>query len=515
MSTPILPFAVWDSGTNQNSIPANDNSLRNQILNGLVISDSTDAQPGSPADGDIYIITGAATGTQWATFDEFDLAIFTGGTWYAFAPVDGVTVNLAGSLVAWDGAAYVTVGGGGGGGSPGGSDTQVQFNDGGAFGGDAGFVYNKTTDTLTLVNATFTGLALTVASATGSAGFRLPHGAAPTAPVNGDVWTTTAGMYVRVNGVTVGPLAAAGGGSLTNWTEALATASPNNLVNVASFQAVAGTTNADAAFLKKGTGALLGHIPDGTSAGGNKRGTSAVDWQTVRSVNTQVASGINSVVSGGSANSATTNNSTVAGGSANAATGVGSAIIGGSNNAASGGNSATLGGQDCVADGTSSSAHGNYAIARGIYAIDVMASQRFTASGDAQGANLMLLRASTSATPVTLSSTGGAAGAANQLVLPNNSAYFVKGQVVVREAATGDCACYDISALIKRGANAAATAIVGVPVVAQVFADAGAATWVIAVTADTTNGAMLVTATGEASASLKWSCRLYDVEVVG
>jgi hypothetical protein len=38
---------------------------------------------------------------------------------------------------------------GGGGGTPGGSDTQVQFNDGGAFGGDAGLVYDKTADLLT------------------------------------------------------------------------------------------------------------------------------------------------------------------------------------------------------------------------------------------------------------------------------------------------------------------------------------------------------------------------------
>ena len=38
----------------------------------------------------------------------------------------------------------------GGGGTPGGSDTQVQFNDGGSFGGDAGLTYNKTTDTLTI-----------------------------------------------------------------------------------------------------------------------------------------------------------------------------------------------------------------------------------------------------------------------------------------------------------------------------------------------------------------------------
>ena len=36
------------------------------------------------------------------------------------------------------------------GGSPGGLDTHVQFNDGGAFGGEAGFVYDKTADLLTL-----------------------------------------------------------------------------------------------------------------------------------------------------------------------------------------------------------------------------------------------------------------------------------------------------------------------------------------------------------------------------
>jgi len=37
--------------------------------------------------------------------------------------------------------------------TPGGSDTQVQFNDGGALSGEAGFTYNKTTDTATLVGA--------------------------------------------------------------------------------------------------------------------------------------------------------------------------------------------------------------------------------------------------------------------------------------------------------------------------------------------------------------------------
>ena len=37
---------------------------------------------------------------------------------------------------------------GGGGGTPGGSNTQIQFNDGGSFGGDADLTYNKTTNTL-------------------------------------------------------------------------------------------------------------------------------------------------------------------------------------------------------------------------------------------------------------------------------------------------------------------------------------------------------------------------------
>ena len=42
------------------------------------------------------------------------------------------------------------VGAGGGAATPGGADTQVQFNDGGALGGDAGLVYDKTTDKLTV-----------------------------------------------------------------------------------------------------------------------------------------------------------------------------------------------------------------------------------------------------------------------------------------------------------------------------------------------------------------------------
>jgi hypothetical protein len=47
--------------------------------------------------------------------------------------------------------------GSGSGTSPGGSDTYVQFNDGGSFGGDSGLVFNKTTDQLTIAGILSTG----------------------------------------------------------------------------------------------------------------------------------------------------------------------------------------------------------------------------------------------------------------------------------------------------------------------------------------------------------------------
>ena len=115
MADPILPFATWDSGTNQNSIPANDNSLRNEILNGLVISKAVTAQP-SASNGDIYILAATHTGSQWASFDPDDLVIYKDGTWYAFAPSQGVVVNFEGHQEQFTGSSgWETVSGGGGG----------------------------------------------------------------------------------------------------------------------------------------------------------------------------------------------------------------------------------------------------------------------------------------------------------------------------------------------------------------------------------------------------------------
>lgn len=40
------------------------------------------------------------------------------------------------------------------------------------------------------------------ASTTSVSSLNVAHGAAPSAPVNGDIWTTTSGLFVRINGVT-------------------------------------------------------------------------------------------------------------------------------------------------------------------------------------------------------------------------------------------------------------------------------------------------------------------------
>lgn len=58
---------------------------------------------------------------------------------------------------------------GGGGGTPGGANTQVQFNNNGAFGGDSGLTYNSSTDALILVgNLTASGVTLSGTTLSGT-----------------------------------------------------------------------------------------------------------------------------------------------------------------------------------------------------------------------------------------------------------------------------------------------------------------------------------------------------------
>jgi hypothetical protein len=76
-----------------------------------------------------------------------------------------------------DGANTLTIASSGGSGSPGGSDTEVQFNDGGAFAGDSGFTWNKTTNVLTVTGG-FSGPGSALTSLDAS---NLGSGTVPTA----------------------------------------------------------------------------------------------------------------------------------------------------------------------------------------------------------------------------------------------------------------------------------------------------------------------------------------------
>lgn len=104
MSLPLTPFERWQSGTNQNSIPANNNSLRSEIFNTDGIADDVDAQPGSPSDGDWYIMTTTPSGSQWDGFSPDSVAIFYGGTWYEFVPAEGNKVTCAGVIQIYTGS---------------------------------------------------------------------------------------------------------------------------------------------------------------------------------------------------------------------------------------------------------------------------------------------------------------------------------------------------------------------------------------------------------------------------
>jgi len=68
---------------------------------------------------------------------------------------------------------------------------------------------------LLLTGGILTGPLTTAASSSSGAGLNLIPGVPPTVPKNGDIWVTSTGVFVRVNGATVGPLTA-GFSSLTS-----------------------------------------------------------------------------------------------------------------------------------------------------------------------------------------------------------------------------------------------------------------------------------------------------------
>ena len=152
-----------------------------------------------PAQSKTYVVINDTAGTQ-------NIVIRGAG------PTTGVTIPAAGrAIVAWTGSDFESVGGG----SAAGADTQLQFNDGGAFGASSGMTWDGTTLT-----------------ATGFGG-----------PINGTVGATTpaSGEFTTVTASTAIGVASGGTGAATltannvllgNGTSALQAVAPGTSGNV-------------------------------------------------------------------------------------------------------------------------------------------------------------------------------------------------------------------------------------------------------------------------------------------
>jgi len=244
----------------------------------------------------------------------------------------------------------------------------------------------------------------------------------------------------------------------------------------------------------------------GTAA---QRNVASADWSTVCGGAKNTASGIGSFVGGGGTDGTTFDGhlasgsfSTIAGGYANKTSGSGSAVGGGNNNSANANYSTISGGRQGIAR----SIIGNFVT-------PACSIPLGNASGLTQSALLVLAVQTTDATATALRSDSSAASGTNQVILPNNSAYFFRGEVVSGVTGGGNTKGFTIEGVIKRGANAASTALVGTPTVTSMYADVGAATWAIAVTADTTNGGIRVTFTGQAATTIRTVCQIRTTEM--
>lgn len=117
--SPILEY--WPEGIAAARIPANNNvRLLQALLLNPAISATTSAQPGSPAEGDVYILPASPTGSNWATFFEDDVVIFYNDTWTAYTPPEGLRKFVEDQGEDWQfvgdsSGGWAPAGGGGGG----------------------------------------------------------------------------------------------------------------------------------------------------------------------------------------------------------------------------------------------------------------------------------------------------------------------------------------------------------------------------------------------------------------
>jgi len=265
-----------------------------------------------------------------------------------------------------------------------------------------------------------------------------------------------------------------------------------------------------------------------SGSGGNARGTSAVDLQVQRTVATHVASGQESVVSGGKGNTASALNSsvgggllnessntyaTVAGGDGNVASGVSSAVGGGHSNIASGSAAVVVGGKNNDATAANSTITGGFSARTDLIGQVSHANGLFENIGDAQATELIWFGATTDATPTELFLDNTVARA----VVRADTSWVFKLLLVGREETTGDTASWEAKGSIKNvGGVPAMTAAATIAIIA---ADAGSigAGWGLvgqfAISADVANDSLKLAVTGAAATNIRWVAHARVVEL--
>ncbi len=199
---------VTSSANGRSLVSAANYAAMKQLLDLEIGTDlqAYDADLGSLASGITGLVKGAGDGGGYsAAVAGTDYVVPTGSgaslSGITFSQLSGSTTNISASMTVGSGATLTYSGSG--------TINATQLL--GSTWASPGAIGSTTPAAGAFTTVSATGRITTVASATGGAGFRVPHGTAPTSPVNGDVWTTTAGMYVRVNGTTVGPLGSSAG----------------------------------------------------------------------------------------------------------------------------------------------------------------------------------------------------------------------------------------------------------------------------------------------------------------
>ncbi len=143
-------------------IDANGNVITNVLTNGNVFANVVYASYYRYANGQPLSVSAGGSNTQLqynngGSFAGIPTVTFNGNL-LSLGNVANISISggINGYFLQTDGAGNLTWAaggnGGGGNGTPGGANTQVQFNDSGTFGGDAGFVYDKNTNILTVSN---------------------------------------------------------------------------------------------------------------------------------------------------------------------------------------------------------------------------------------------------------------------------------------------------------------------------------------------------------------------------